>query len=212
MKQRRFLEIFFGGLGLAMAVLTVFLSFHFLDSDPIMVKAPDTADECVDGFFGAVCSGDYGAAGQYLYGGAELTSGAESDSETGKLLWSAFVDSLEYEKLGPCYSCSTGVAVDVRLRCLDLDSVTAQLKKRSGDILEARVAAAEDISEIYDSENNYREPFVMDVLREAVEQALREDARTTEYTITLNLVYDRGTWWILPDQMLLRAISGGVAG
>lgn len=212
MKQRRFFEIFFGVLGVFLAALTIFASFHFLGCDPIMAKAPDTADECVDGFFAAVCSGDYEQAGQYLYGSAGLTSGANSDSETGRMLWTAFVNSMEYERVGQCYSCRTGVAMDIRLRCLDLDSVTARLKEYSGAILADRVAKAEDVSEIYDSDNNYREAFVMDVLREATELALEKDARTAEHTLTLNLVYDRGAWWILPDQALLRAISGGVAG
>ena len=42
--------------------------------------------------------------------------------------------------------------------------------------------------------------------------ALREDARTREQDLTLNLVYKQGRWWVAMDQALLSAISGGIAG
>ena len=77
-------------------------------------------------------------------------------------------------------------------------------------MLEERVAAAEDVSEIYDENNEYREELVMDVLYEAVEDALEEDARSMSMTVTVNLVFRDGKWWAVADEALLNAISGGI--
>ena len=42
--------------------------------------------------------------------------------------------------------------------------------------------------------------------------ALEEDAKTTQQQLTVNLVYKQGRWWVVADQTLLSAISGGIAG
>jgi hypothetical protein len=50
----------------------------------------------------------------------------------------------------------------------------------------------------------------MDSLYRAAQEALEQDARQISWELTLNLVYESGQWWIMPEQGLLRAISGGV--
>ena len=42
----------------------------------------------------------------------------------------------------------------------------------------------------------------------AVTQALSEDAQTVTRDVTLGLIYQDGTWWVVPDQALLQIISG----
>ena len=73
-----------------------------------------------------------------------------------------------------------------------------------------RVAEAEDPGEVYDENNDYREDLVMEVLQTAAREALQSDAREISWEITLNLVYENGQWWIMPEQTLLEAISGGI--
>ena len=50
------------------------------------------------------------------------------------------------------------------------------------------------------------------MLRDVTLDALEEDAKSKEQTLTVNLVYKKGQWWVVPDQALLSAISGGIAG
>ena len=52
----------------------------------------------------------------------------------------------------------------------------------------------------------------MDVLYDAAQQALEEDAKTVTYSFTLNLVYANGQWWIKPESALLEAVTGGILG
>lgn len=94
---------------------------------------------------------------------------------------------------------------------LDISSVTGALTEHAHALLTARVEGAEEMTELYDEENNFREELVSEVLQEAVVQALAEDAQTVTYDVTLNLIYRDGQWWVVPDQALLDAISGGVA-
>ena len=120
--------------------------------------------------------------------------------------------SLEYEFNGDFYATDTGIARDVTITSLELASVTENLGSRSQELLARRVEKAEDVSQIYDENNEYREDFVMTVLFDAAYQSLKEDARMTRQRVTLNLVFRQGEWWVLPDSALLSAISGGTAG
>ena len=45
---------------------------------------------------------------------------------------------------------------------------------------------------------------------EPVLEALAEDAKSTTVSITLELVYADGQWWVVPSDDLIRAISGGI--
>jgi hypothetical protein len=100
----------------------------------------------------------------------------------------------------------------VSITALELASVTENLKQRSQELLARRVEKADDVSQIYDENNEYREDFVMNVLFDAVYQSLQEDTRLATEVVTLNLVYRQGQWWVMPDANLLSAVSGGIAG
>lgn len=93
---------------------------------------------------------------------------------------------------------------------MDSASVTANLRERSQALLNQRVEEAEDVSEIYDENNEYRESVVMEALQEAVKAALQEDAETVTVSLTVNLKYQNGTWWVVVDNALLDAFSGGI--
>ena len=93
---------------------------------------------------------------------------------------------------------------------MDVTSVTAVLKDRSQALLEQRVEEAENLEDVYDEKLQYREDFVMDVLYDAAEMALKEDAKMITTELTLNLSYQNEQWWIAADRELLDAISGGI--
>lgn len=128
----------------------------------------------------------------------------------GILLWNAFLDSTEFALVGDCYTTDVGLAQNISFTYLDSASVTANLRERSQALLNQRVEEAEDVSEIYDENNEYRESVVMEALQEAVKAALQEDAETVTVSLTVNLKYQNGTWWVVVDNALLDAFSGGI--
>ena len=77
-------------------------------------------------------------------------------------------------------------------------------------LLTQRVETAEDMSELYDEENNFRQDLVDAIVLEAVDQAIRENGQTASFDVTLSLIQRDGQWWVVPDQALLQAISGGL--
>lgn len=212
MKRTKLLSVIFGALGLLLAAACVALSLTRLQAQPVLVTIPEDARAHSEALMEAICRGDYDQAGKLLYGTPNLGVDRAAADEVGQMIWKEFVSSLEYEFVGDFYATDTGIARDVSITALDITSVTQTLGSRSQALLEHRVAAAHDVSQIYDENNDYREDFVMNILYDAAYQSLQEDARCESHRVTLNLVYRQGQWWVLPDSALLRVTSGGTAG
>ena len=70
--------------------------------------------------------------------------------------------------------------------------------------------ASESLDQIYDDNWQYREDLTQAVLEEAARQAAAGGSRV-ERSVTLRLVYEDDRWWVLPNQELIAAISGGLA-
>lgn len=210
MKITKILSAVFGVVGVCAAAAAVYLSLSSRDAGPVLLSPPDEAKSQAEALMDAVCQGDYEGASACLWGNPSLGVDRKAADEVGILIWDAFTDSISYELVGDCYATDSGLAQDVEMTYMDIAAVTAQLRDRSQVLLEQRVERAEDTSEIYDENNDYREEFVMDVLYDAAVQALKEDAQELTVELTLNLSYQNGQWWVVADNELLDAISGGI--
>lgn len=207
---KKLLSVIFIIIGIAAAVAAVNLGLSNKDADPVLLAPPEEAKLQVMGMMDAVCAGDFAGASAYLQGQPDLGVDREASDPVGVLIWNAFCDSMSYELVGECYGTEEGLAQDLTISCLDITSVTEVLKERSQTMLEQRVEEAEDLDEVYDEDLQYREDFVMSVLYDAAEVALEEDARTMTAELTVNMIYQNETWWIIADRNLLDAISGGI--
>lgn len=212
MRTSRAFSILFGLLGILLASAVIAACILERDAAPRMLSESAGITECADGMLSKICAGDYAGASAYLYGHPTLDGGQVHDSEVSALIWEAFTGSLRYELVGRPYATTSGAAQDVTFRSLQIPGITAQLKQRAGDLVEQKVEAAEDMSEIYLDDLSYREDFVKTVLREAVEAAIAGNGEAVEQKLTLNLVCESGQWLVVPDQALLNAISGGILG
>ena len=182
---------------LAAAALVICLTKR--GAEPVMVRYPQEAEECVGAMMDALCSGDFRQTSQYLYGTPTLGSGLGSDDEAAAQLWTAFTSSLR---------CTMGMNPK-NIFILDIGQVLQTMKTTAPLLLEQQVAQAESMDEVYDADHEYREEFLRDVMCRAAAAAL-ETADTAAHTLTVNLTYHDGQWWVLPDQALLEAISGGI--
>lgn len=210
MKLKKWIPMAFGAAGAVAAAAAVCLSLVFMNEDPVLLTPPNLAKSQAAAMMNAVCNGDYGEASEYILGNPDLGVNREASDAVGVMIWDSFTGSLSYEMVGPCYTTDEGLAQQIELTGLDIESVTADLKNRSQALLAQRVEEAEDTSEIYDEGNDYKEEFVMDVLYDAVTQAIAEDSVYQTVTLTLNLTYQNGRWWVVADNELLDAISGGI--
>lgn len=210
MKMTRFLSAIFALVAAVAAAAAVYLGFAYKNSEPILLTPPLAAKSQAVALMNDLCKGDFEGVSERLLGNPTLGLDREAAEDVGSLIWDSYVESLSYELVGTCYATDSGLAQDVKLTCLDMSSVTANLQQRSQVLLEERVASAKNASEIYDENNEYREEFVMNVLCDATRDALEEDAEETTMELTLNLSYVDGQWWVVADSQLVDAISGGI--
>lgn len=199
----------FGVLAGVLAVAALVICLTQRDAPPKLFGKAEGAEACARSMMEHISRGDYAGASAYLYGSPTLGTDAQRETPAAQLIWNAFVSSLECRSRGGCYATDTGVAMDFTVSGLDIPSLTRELKQRASAVLEARVEAAEDMSQVYDSNQQYREEFAKSVLEEAAREAVAASS-SVERTVSVQLVYEGNQWWVLPDQALMIAISGGI--
>jgi len=210
MKISKLFAGLFGILGLAVAGFTVMLALNCRSADPILLVPPETAQERTVAAMDAVCRGEYEAAAEMILGNPSFGMEGTPEDPVEALVWDLFGKSFSYSLEGPCYATEDGLAQRLTVSYLDLNSVTQNLRSRTRKLMEDRIAAAEDMSEIYNENNEFLESFVLQALRDAAEQAAKEDVAFVTVEVTANMIWRDGQWWLLPDPQLLSALSGGI--
>lgn len=210
MKLARIFAYVSGALGSVLMAGAVVFCLLSLDAPVKMVKYPQEAMDRAEKLLDCIEAGDYAGASEVLYGQPNLGVDREPGDEVGKMVWSAFLDSLSCETKGKCYASDKGLACDAVVTGLDITTVMETLTERTHTLLTQRIEQATDMEELYDEENNFRQELVNQVLHQAVELAIREDGELVSRDVTLELVYQDGQWWVVPDRALLQAISGGL--
>lgn len=196
--------------GIAAGAMAVHISMRYPGEKPTLVSKPEAAIQQITDMMDAVCAGDYDKASTYLLGTPSLGVAEPVENPLGILLWAAFLESTDYSLVGDCYTTDVGLAQNISFTYLESASVTVNLRERAQELLNQRVEEAEDVSEIYDENNEYSESVVMEVLQEAVQAALLEDSKMVTVSLTLNLKYQNGAWWVVVDNALLDVLSGGM--
>lgn len=212
MKKRTigFLSVLFAVLGFAAAGLGIFTALNFRDASPILVNEPDAARNQVVTMLDALCESDFDTVSACMYGTPNLGIDRVPEDAVSAMVWEALAASFSYELEGGLYATDSGVAQNVVITCLDLNSVVRGLQERSTVMLEQSVEQTEDPDEVYDQFGNYLEEFVMDVVMDTTRDVLENHSQTISWEVTLNLVYENGQWWIMPEAPVMKAISGGI--
>lgn len=196
-------------LAVVLAAVALLICLTQRNASPVLFGGTEGAENCARGMMECISRGDYAGASAYLYGTPSLGIGDQRETPAAECVWDAFVSSMECRSRGSCYATDAGVAMDFTVSGLDIPSLTRELKQRSAAVLEARVEAAENMSQVYDSNQQYREDFIQSVLEEAAREAVAA-VSPVENAVTVQLVYEGNQWWVVPDSALMTAISGGI--
>lgn len=202
----------FGIAAVILMVGSVGLALKSLDKPVELAGIPEEAMALSEELMEAVARGDLQAAGNMMYGQPSLGVDREPEDEMGKRVWQKFIGSITYEFTGDCYATDSGISRDATITTLDIAKAVPGLRDRIQTELNRRVAEAENMDDLYDENNNFHEAMVMEIFDQAVTEALKEQTPSIQRAITMNLVYRDGQWWVVPDQALLKAISGNMAG
>lgn len=211
MKIARFFAVLLGIFATALMALSIGLCLVSLDAKPMLAEAPDGAVRCVEDLQAAVNAGDFQAISQTFYGQPELGAEGIPDQSAGIMVWDAFKASLSLELRGECYASNSGICYDAVITALDIPSVTGAISTHAHALLSQRVASAQDMSELYDENYDFRQDLVAEVMNEAVIRALAENSQLVTREVTLKLVCQDGAWRIAADAALLELLSGSLA-
>ena len=203
-------SVFFALLGLVVALMSVWGAFTFRNAPPMLVSPSEDAVNSLHSMLDSFCKGDYANASSKIYGSPDFGMDTVPNDPMEAMIWKQFRNSFSYELLGNFVSTESGLTHQVRITCMDLDSVTDPLKELVRKLIEERIATAEEMEQIYDENNDFKETFVMNALEDAVKESLSGTISTKSFDITVSLVWRDDQWWILPSGDLLSALSGGM--
>lgn len=211
MKKIRIAACFWALLSLLFAAAAIGVVVYCRDAEPVLLEVPEEAALQAEKLMESLCGGNFAEAQTLLYGTPDLGADRDPTDAVGAMVWEAYVRSLDYELVGELYATDAGIAQKVKFIHMELDTVTAQLGRRARALLNEAMASAEDVSQLYDENNEYREALVMDVLREAARQALEEDVRYGYQVFPVHMVYEEGQWLAVADREFWKAVSGGIS-
>ena len=171
-------------------------------------ELPREALAVSDAFAQALNEGDLETAARLMYGQPDLGVGDVPENPESALVWEAFRSSISFAYSGECTVEQSGLVRTGSITTLDVTTVMEKLPERTQTLIDQKIAAAADLTELYDEENNFREDLTARILREALQQALSQDSQSVTREVTVRLVNRDGGWWIVPHQNLLQILTG----
>lgn len=209
MKGSRIFAALCLALGLTLGRFTLWLSLEAPKADPVILELDPAAEETAENFLQEISQGALDLAGEKLSGEPDLSGPAEDETDPAWLLWNYYYTNMTCTPQGQPYA-GRGLQQDAIVSVPDLNALTERIGVLAPEILQQRIESAEDVSEIYDETNSYRQELTDWVLLEAIRRALAEPVVQKEQKLSLQLVYDGGQWKVRPDQALLELLSGGL--
>ena len=199
-------------LGFLMAALTLCTVRYAMSAEPDILESPASATATAQQWLDAVCRGDDDAASALLYGTPGFGTAPDNASPAAQQLWQAYRGSLEYSFAGECYATNSGVAVDVTLHCLDIPTLLDSLENRVQTLLEQKMDSAKGSDLLFDEDGNLKTEEAEEILSDALLLALGRQMPLQEQAVTLSLVFEQGSWWVLPEADALSNLSGSLSG
>lgn len=216
MKITKYLGYLLMLLGACAAAVTVWVSVSNLDAQPVLRSQSEAAHKRVVTMMDDFCRGDYASAQKALHGQTRLGADRTAEDPVGAAIWEAFRSSMTYEMVGQQYATNDGLAQNIRITTLDMNALTDYVEANAKSVLDQRVnehlEAQKGLDDVYDEEGQYRDEFVSQILLETAQQAVEKETGTVQTELTLTLVWEDGLWWIVPNDQLLGAVSGGIVG
>lgn len=172
---------------LAAVLATICLGGCSVKREPDWLSEPELLRTPIRLMLDSVSTGDYAAAGKQMQNQPDLDFYCPENA-IGKACWDAFIGSIRYELVGEGYACGDGAAHKIRVTCLDLSAISESLPERVSALLEAKMAACGDISEVYDENREYRQELIDELTLEAIEAILTEEAKSITVELEVKLV------------------------
>lgn len=194
--------------GFLSIIAGIFAIFWGLQTEPVILREPEKARQCVEGFLQAINDGTLAEAADYLPDPSALGKVPEDADPIAALIWDTYRTQLDAELVSGLYTTADGLCMDMELTVLDVDDVVKKIGTLAVERMQERVAAASDMSELYGDDGQYHSELVDNVLQQAALETLMCDLPTITTSITLHLAQSGEVWKVIPDQALIDALTG----
>lgn len=195
-------------LGFLSIAVGIFAVSFGLRAEPVILREPEGARQCAEGFRNAVNDGNLAEAAAYLSDSSALGEVPANADTVATLVWDTYRTQLQAQLVGTLYTTPEGLCVDMELTAVSVDDVAAEIGSRAVVRMQERVAAASDMAELYGDDGQYRPELVGEVLQQAALETLMGELPTATAGISLHLTQSGESWKIIPDQALIDALSG----
>lgn len=208
MKIARFFAGIFACLGMVLLLGSMGFFLWNRNAQVRILELPREAVAVSENFAQALNAGDLEAAAKLMYGQPDLGVGSLPETQEGALIWEAFCSSIAFEMADEWAVEQSTLVKTGSITTMDVHRVFAEMPQLVQSGMDQRIAAAEDLSDIYDEQNEFRAELVEAVLEEALQQALRQEDQPLTREVTMKLISRDGSWWVVPDQNLLQILTG----
>ena len=206
--MRKISSIALSIMGFLSIIAGIIAIFWGLQAEPVILREPEKARQCAEGFLKAINDGSLAEAADYLPDPSVLGEVPEGADPIAALIWDTYRTQLNAELVSGLYTTADGLCMDMELTALDVDDAVEKIGTLAVKRMQERVAAASDMSELYGDDGQYHSELVDDVLQQAALETLMCDLPTVTTGITLHLAQSGKTWKVIPDQALINALSG----
>lgn len=204
MKLSKIVSALFAFLGMVLVAGGIFLSFANRNAGAPGRAVPQEAKDCATAFLTALNDHDLESARTYLYGNPDLGLSQTSEAPQTAKVWDAFRSSFAVSDIAPLRVSQSEIRLDFTLTTLELKALV-NLPSLARNILDGK----EDQDSLYDENGTLKPQEKTAIMEEALEKTLAE-AGSVNRTCTISLVEAEGRWWVLPNENLLSALSGGM--
>ena len=206
--MRKISSIVLSIMGFLSIIAGIIAVFWGLQAEPVILREPEKAKQCAEGFLKAINDGSLAEAADYLPDPSVLGEVPEDADPIAALIWDTYRTQLEAELVSGLYTTADGLCMDMELTAPDVDDAVEKIGTLAVERMQERVAAASDMSELYGDDGQYRPELVDNVLQQAALETLMCDLPTVTTGITLHLTQSGEAWKVIPDRALINALSG----
>lgn len=201
-------SIAFSALGLLSMLVAVAAISWGLQAEPVILQEPEMARQCAEGFVNAVNAGDLTAAAEFFPEPATLGAVAADADPVVALVWDAHCAQLGAKAVSGLYTTSKGLSMDLELTSMVVDSTMEEIGALSVKQMQACIANASDMAEVYDDNGQFHPELVDDMLQQTARELLAQELPVETASITIHLTQIDGSWKIVPDTALINILSG----
>ena len=208
MKIARFFAVIFACIGMVLLVGSMAFLLLNRNAEVKIQELPQGAVSCADAFAQGLNDGELEAMAQMIYGQPDLGVAGMPEQTEAAAVWNAFVESIAFAYTDKLQVADQGLSRKATITVMDVSSVLEKLPELTQTLVNEKIAAAEELTDVYEESGSFREDLVDDILQQALQQSLSQHAGSITREVAVKFVNRDGAWWVVPDQALLHALSG----